>query len=423
LRCPARWRPGRGFLRRSTVALLALAIALISEHAVLMLLAAPLLAGLAVAPRGRRPEIAEITIVASPERCFEGEEIELIVTAAPGDVMDEISVRLDLPERLRLVSGRRTQTVMHADHAEARWTARPDLWGRQALGTVRIRLRSLGGVWSATIRLPAGSVDVYPRPRSARARLVPPDLLRRIGEHTGRAAGEGIEFAGVRPYLPGDKLRDLNWAATTRRGELHVNQRTAQRAADLVVMVDSFSEIGPPGDSTVDTAVHGAAALATAYLRTGDRVGVVTLGGMLRWLGPAPGERQFYRIAEMVLELRYESAIMPDLNRIPRTALPPGALVVLFSPLLDPRVLSVVSDLRARGFPLVVVDVLRQEPEPPDRSKTSELGLRLWRLDRDMLRAGLTSSGIPVVTWGEDEELDTVMAPVRRIPVAAGRRR
>jgi uncharacterized protein (DUF58 family) len=422
LRHSARWHTSRGFRRLATVALIALAAGLVSGHAALMLLAAPILAALAVAPRGRRQDAVEITSAVSPERCFEGEEIELTVTAAPGGVMDEISFQLVLPAALRLVSGPAVQVVVHAASAEARWTICPAVWGRHKLGTVRVTCRSRGGVWATTLQVPAGSVDAYPRPPSAKARLVPPDLLRRIGEHTGRAVGSGVEFAAVRPYLPGDRLRDVNWAVTSRRGQLHVNQRAAQRAADLVVMIDAFSEVGPPGDSTVDTAVHGAAALVRAYLRTGDRAGVVTLGGMLRWLGPAPGERQFYRIAETVLELRYESAVAPDLGRIPRTALPPGALVILFSPLLDRRVLGAIADLRARGLSLVVVDVLRHEPPVRPRSKAGELALRLWRLDREAMRAGLAGEGVPVIAWGDGEELDAVLAPVRRIPVAAGRR-
>ena len=108
--------------------------------------------------------------------------------------------------------------------------------------------------------------------------------------------------------------------------------------------------------------MHGAATLAAAYLRVSDRAGVVVLGGALRWLGPAHGDRQFYRIAELLLQARYDSWVTPDLDRIPRTALPPGTLVVVFSPLLDPRGLAALTDLRRRGFPLIVVDTLRDEP-------------------------------------------------------------
>ena len=110
--------------------------------------------------------------------------------------------------------------------------------------------------------------------------------------------------------------------------------------------------------------MHGAAALVTAYLRVSDRAGLVVLGGMLRWLGPAAGDRQFYRIAEMMLAARYDSFVTPDVGRIPRTALPPGTLVVVFSPLLDPRGFGAITDLRQRGFPLIVVDTLRDEPPP-----------------------------------------------------------
>jgi len=52
-------------------------------------------------------------------------------------------------------------------------------------------------------------------------------------------------------------------------------------------MIDALSHTGPPGDNTLDLAVRGAAGLATAYLRAGDRVGAVALGGMLRRLVPA----------------------------------------------------------------------------------------------------------------------------------------
>ena len=416
------WYPARGTRRLATIALLALAAALVTGHAGLLLLAAPLLAALAAAPHGRRPDDVEISATASASRCFEREEIELTVTATVAGQMEAISFLLELPAELSLVTGSAAQVTLDCRTAQASWTVRPEVWGRRSVGPVRVTCRGRGGIWSTTVQAWAGPIDVFPRPPAVRPRLVPPELLRRIGEHTGRAVGEGIEFGAVRAYLPGDRLRDVNWTVTSRRGELHVNQRAAQRAADLVVMIDAFSEIGPPGDTTLDAAVRGAAGLVAAYLRTGDRAGVVTLGGMLRWLGPAPGERQFYRIAEMVLSVRFHSDVTPDLDRIPRTALPAGALVVLFSPLLDQRSLGAITDLRQRGFPVVVVDVLRAEPPGSARSRMSDLALRIWRLDRDTQRFGLESAGIPVISWPAGEELDAVMAPVRRVPAMAARR-
>ena len=87
------------------------------------------------------------------------------------------------------------------------------------------------------------------------------------------------------------------------------------------------------------------------YLRVSDRAGLVVLGGMLRWVGPAAGDRQFYRVAEMMLAARFDSFVTPDVGRILRTALPPGTLVVVFSPLLDPRGFGAITDLRQRMTP------------------------------------------------------------------------
>src|SRR6516164_1056350 len=120
----------------------------------------------------------------------------------------------------------------------------------------------------ASLTLRPERVEVFPHPPPARASLLPADLLRRIGDHTASATGAGIEFFGIRGYQPGDRLRDMNWAVTSRLGQPFVNQRAALRAADLVVMVDVFSDVGPPGETTLDVAVRGAAGLATAYLGT-----------------------------------------------------------------------------------------------------------------------------------------------------------
>jgi uncharacterized protein (DUF58 family) len=213
----------------------------------------------------------------------------------------------------------------------------------------------------------------------------------------------------------------MNWAVTSRLGQPYVNQRAALRAADLVIMIDAFSDIGPPGDTTLDMAVRGAAGLATAYLRTGDRVGVVVLGGVLNWLAPSPGNRQFFRIVEMTFGVRFPSEAIPDLDRVPRTALPPRALVVLFSPLLDRRALNAVTDLRQRGVSLVIVDVLTYEPPAERRLPLAQLAVRLWRLDRSALRASLTGLGVPVLNWDSRTGLEAAQAPLRGRRVRAVR--
>jgi uncharacterized protein (DUF58 family) len=417
-----RWYPAARARLLATAALLALVAAVLTGHAALVLLGAPALGALALLPR-RRPAEPTVAVTRSGSRCFEGEEVTVTVTIDAASPLDEIVMELEIAPQASLAGAiPRTQTFLRAGRASARWVIRPDRWGRYSPGTVRLTGR--GGALQTSRRIELDPLEVFPRPNRMRPRWVPAELLRRIGEHTGRAVGEGVEFAGIRPYHPGDPLRDVNRAVSIRRGQLHVNQRSAARAADLVVMIDAFGPVddraGPVSERTLDLAVHGAAALVTAYLRVSDRVGLVVLGGLLRWLGPAAGDRQFYRVAEMMLAARYESFVTPDVGRIPRTALPPGTLVVVFSPLLDPRGFGAIADLRQRGFPLIVVDTLRDEP-PPGTRTDAQLALRLWRLDRTATRTRLQALGIPVLHWDSGTELDTVLAPLRQPPPGARR--
>jgi len=426
-RHPLRWRPALRAQRLATAAALALLAALVTGRAALLLIAAPPLAVLAAASRGNRPAEIEIGVAAGARRCFEGEDLELRVSVRCATNLDDIAIRFALADAFELAPGPAAgrsafvQASAVSGRTQGRWLLRARRWGRHLPGSISVVCHSAGGMWEATAGAAAPAIEVFPAAR-ARPSLVPVDLLRRIGEHTGRAAGGGAEFAGIRPYQPGDRLRDVNWRVTSRRGGLHINQRAAERAADVVVMIDAFSHVGPPGASTLDLAVRGATALAAAYLRIGDRVGVVTLGGMLRWLAPGASELQFYRIVQTVFDVWMDSAATPDLGRIPRTALPPGALAVVFSPLLDDRAVSVLADLRERRFPVVVVDVLNTGPAVPRPGRTEALALRLWRLDRQALLLGLGEQGIPIVTWDGSGALDTALMPLRRVPLLARQR-
>jgi uncharacterized protein (DUF58 family) len=391
--------------------------AVLTRHASLLLAGAPVLAALAALARGTRPQALDGAVTAAPSRCFEGEDVEVIATLATP--VDEVTFRIEPGPAVELAEGLATQVVVAGQPARARWVLRPHAWGRQMICTATVRCTD--GVGQTSLVLRPGLIEVFPHPPPTRATLLPADLLRRIGEHTATAPGAGIEFFGIRGYQPGDRLRDLNWAVTSRLGQPYVNQRAALRAADLVIMIDAFSDVGPPGDTSLDLAVRGAAGLATAYLRVGDRAGVVVLGGVLNWLAPSPGNRQFFRIVEMAFGVRFPSEAIPDLDRVPRSALPPRALVVLFSPLLDRRALNAVTDLRQRGVPLVIVDVLTREPPAEQRQPLSRLAVRLWRLDRGALRARLTGLGVPVLTWDSGTGLEGAQASLRGRRVRAVR--
>ncbi|MEU6497111.1 DUF58 domain-containing protein [Streptomyces sp. NPDC046984] len=298
---------------------------------------------------------------------------------------------------------------------ELSWRVRLTRWGRWTLEPPVVCVRTAGGLLEAHVVCPAVEVAVLPLPATVTMGPLPALLPRRTGDHAARAPGEGIEFEALRPYQPGDRPRQVNWAASARRRTLFVTTRQDERCFDLILLIDAFCRIGSAGRDSLDLSVRGATGLARAHLRRGERVGVVAVGGLLRGLPPGVGGHQLQRIAEAILDVRLnDSYVDPDVSRLPRTVLPPGALAVLFSPLLDDRARLTALDLRRRGHPVVIVDVLCDQPRIERRDRLGELTLRLWHLDREADRFELARWGVPVLPWDDGAPLDTVLAPLRR---------
>ena len=81
-----------------------------------------------------------------------------------------------------------------------------------------------------------------------------------------------------------------------------MNESHPERNTDVILFVDSFAEARLGGEGTLDLAVRATAALADAYGRRRDRVGLIGFGGILRWLVPGTGLVQLYRIVDALLD-------------------------------------------------------------------------------------------------------------------------
>lgn len=391
----------------------ALAAALISGRWPLVAFAAPML-GVLCSTGWQRPVPAMSVQADDVElRCFEGEQertgVEL--TSAPDGGAVELSViapagmQVDLDDDA--VPGRRVVTVS------------AERWGRYPL-QARVDVVAPGGLMAATASAEIGDVFVFP--------LVPPsttatprsEMLDRIGTHLTRHAGPGVEYADIRAYVPGDQLRTVNWSVSARRGVLHVTQRLTDRSVDVVVLVDMSTQ--PPGPATADTerAVEGALQVVQSALRSGDRAGVVGLGGPRpRWLGPDISQRQFYRVLDTVLGAGGGYREMTG-TLAPQAAVPPGAVIVGFSTLLDADFGLALSDLSQRGHVVVVVDVLKGCPLGDDQDP---ILTRMWALQRSAMYRDMRMVGVEVVAWPGEVNLDVAMRLLPQARTGSGRRR
>jgi uncharacterized protein (DUF58 family) len=206
----------------------------------------------------------------------------------------------------------------------------------------------------------------------------------------------------------------VNWRATARRGTPWVNEYHPERNSDIVLFLDTFVELRRNGVSTLDLGVRAAATLARLYLEEKDRVGLVSFGGVLNWLTATSGTAQLYRIVDSLLDAEIIlSYAWKDLDVIPSHTLPPRALVVALSPLLDDRSIGALLNLRGRGFDLAVIEVSPQPFLPEARTELERLAQRLWHLRRQALREQFIALGAPIAEWREGVPMEAVVEEVR----------
>jgi uncharacterized protein (DUF58 family) len=410
-----------GSLSPRTPGLLALAAcgliaALAAGRPELALLAVPFVVfvgiGLALAAE---PRLA-VEIELERTRLLEG---ETVIAAAhlrnAGTAAVALELAVERTGRLALEpAGLVAVRVRAASCTELAFSVSPSRWGAHAVGPLAIRARDPLGVtvWEGRIG-PRVDLRVFPREQRLRELVAPLRTQPFLGTHVARARGEGIEFADVRAFRVGDRVRHVNWRATARRGALQVNDRHPEHSSDVVLLLDTFQEARDQASGTLDSGVRAAAALARAHLARRDRVGVVDFGGTLHWLEPAFGTTQLYRIIDALLasEIAFSYA-WRNVESIPLRVIPPGALILAITPLLDERSVALVTDLRRRGCDLTIVEVSPLDHVSPGSSEADRIAYRFWRLEREALRANLEGLGVGVAVWTHDGTLGPALEGV-----------
>jgi uncharacterized protein (DUF58 family) len=367
-------------------------------------LAAPFVLALVAAVAGREPHVA-VRLSLERERALEGDEVAATAVLLPTGGVDRFELLLPLPEELGVEGGAARALILRAgEERTVELTLRCERWGAFTVGPLLVRGRDVLGLrsWEGQA---GGSQPLRVYPREETLHSLVPALETQVfaGNQVSRVRGEGIEFADLREWQPGDRVRRVNWRATALRGELWVNEQHPERNTDVVLFLDTFAEVRVQGRSTNDRAVRAAATLAHGYLQRKDRVGLVGFGGYLSWLVPASGTRQLYAIVDTLLASDIvHSYALRGVDVLPPRTLPPKALVLAITPLLDDRTATALLDLRARGYDLIVVEVSPLELLAPEPDSPLELAHRLWRLSREALRWRYEQVGVPVVTWRED---------------------
>jgi len=393
------WRPSALTLSIATCAGAALAVALIGAQWQLVVFAAPLIGVLCSIGWQRQAPAVRIHAHPGFHRCFEGEQTTLTVWSETES--DDVTIDLTVT----VLDDMRIESVTEATPVRQTVAVAADRWGRYPI-RAEVNVDARGGLLTGLATVDAADVYVFPIAPPQSTSIPRTELLDRLGTHLTRHIGPGVEYADVRRYVPGDQLRTVNWPVSARRGSLHVTERLTDRAADVVVLIDNYPQPPGPATAATDRTVRGAMQVVQSALRSGDRAGIVALGDRRpRWLGADIGRRQFYRVLDAVLAAGDEYEHLKG-TLAPRAALPPGAIVIAFSTLLDTEFALALIDLRKRGHPVVAVDVLEGAPFSDGHD---DLVAKMWSMQRSFMYRDMGTIGVDVVSWRGDATLDQAM--------------
>jgi uncharacterized protein (DUF58 family) len=379
-----------------------------------LLVSAPFLSALLLCLAFRSRPRYELRLELDRSRAVEGDEVRLRLEAWSLASSFDLALELALPESLGLVESAGAIRLHPGERGASEARIHCLRWGAYRLGG-RIQARDpLYGFLQEEVLEPSVELRVYPRPERLRGMVDPLRVQPRLGAHVSRAAGEGLEFAEIREFAPGDRQHAVNWKATARTGRLHVNRFHPERSGDVVLFIDTFVEVAGGGFSTLDLAVRAAIAAALDCNRRRERVGLLTLGGVLRWLPPGMGLRQLYRIVDTLLETELSFTYSwPTVESIPRRTIPQGALVLALTALVDRRTAGILLDLRARGHDVAAVEISPLAMVKP-KGEREEVSHGLWRLHRDALRHRYASLGVPVSVWVPGEPFQRPVMELQR---------
>lgn len=215
------------------------------------------------------------------------------------------------PRFFRMKSGANAAVIQvpAKGFSEVRYRVAPTSIGSNSFDSLRLVTRDIAGLffYERTVASPAAddvpsTVEVTPAGKElTKGVLTAVAMSTYGGSLTSRMKGEGLEFADIRRYEPGDPYKRIEWHSTARTNRLMVRELNAETQLNVMVILDSTESMayGEAGRTKLDYAARAVASLVTYLSRRGDFVGLTIMEGDKPGTVVIPlarGQTQAYRL-------------------------------------------------------------------------------------------------------------------------------
>jgi uncharacterized protein (DUF58 family) len=424
------WHPAPAHLRAAAIAVCMVTAAVLLRRPDALVVASPLvaIAGWSIARRPRSLPVIDERIGDATLREGEGTTWHLRCTSGEATV-DTVVVAM--PHRPWLTTAPASAVVaglgVAAAHdkgatggvaVELAIDLRSTRWGCRPLGPVTVAAASAWGSFRWSTRGATLGLITLPMPSMFDTAAPMQRSQGLVGLSRSSRPGDGTEFAGIRAFQVGDRLRRIHWPRSLREGTLHVTSTWADQDSLVVLIVDAFDDVGVSGGidgapSSLDVTVRATAAIAEHFLARGDRVSMRVFGTTrVTRLAPRTGRSHLRRVLDTLsmIEAGTDRNELADMRRL---AIPAGALAIMLSPLVSPSALQRAVALARNGVDVVVVDTLppslAEDPDP-----VTALAWRIRLLERRREVRVVQEVGVPLVEWKGPGSLDRVLRDIAR---------
>jgi uncharacterized protein (DUF58 family) len=270
---------------------------------------------------------------------------------------------LEIHNPTSLPAGLPGRAISLGPTTERSWLIRTPLTrrGHFRIEPLQIRTGDPFGFFESSAAVGTGvSVVVYPRVEPLPQWRLPAAKLD--GSHAMRERTmQATPLATtVRPWAPGDAFNRIHWKSTARHGDIQVKEFDLEQTADAWIVLDLERSIqaGTGDESTVESAVRVAAALADKALLENRAVGLTVNAHRLAHLPPDRGGRQYQKVMQLLAAVDGDGgnplseALIATIPRIRR-----GMTAVVVTPSLERGWVKPLATLRSRGVACVVVSV------------------------------------------------------------------
>ena len=130
------------------------------------------------------------------------------------------------------------------------------------------------------------------------------------GEYQSAFKGQGMTFAEVREYQPGDEIRKIDWNVTARMGSAYVKVFEEEREQTVMLIVDvSASENFGSNDILKRNYITEiCAVLAFSAITNNDKIGVIFFSDKVeKFIPPKKGRGHTLQIIRNLLDFKAES--------------------------------------------------------------------------------------------------------------------